>query len=1068
MDGEAGRGPGSPSSSAARSAFGAGFRAGIAAAAAGRASSSTTPRSSSSTCTRGSYAELAASGGKQSPLQTSPSPGAISNYGSLGELAVGSSSFGGSSSSSSGVPRRSRRQSRDMESPPFAAVTHARAEGVEAASATEAQEMRPLADPRAERTGVATASARSSMFDGECSFPIGTRVALRLGDGAEEAVGTVRFVGSTTFSSGTWVGISLDEPLGKNDGSLLGTCYFRCAPRHGVFARPGMLRAGGPDASMFEEQDTTIPADPDAHAKEVVCRSRSSERRANLRSSLASASTSASSVRSSLVGAGCESEWKFSSKDASPGCVPDREALCIDASAAATPNVGPLFSTSRSLGSARGCDVAAEDVRKPDLAKSLAQTLVDEAADQAKREVCQRLALAAEEHDEEQLRQLIPEAWCRGVDVAELQSAQKVLNFEIQRGMKGELDSLCSRISRLSDSVARVETQATDLARSAPDRWFSELTERLERRIWDGVGQQVQAVVRKAVKQATDDLKSERSHTSLSPTPPFAKAIGLQSPAQPPALAPLASIVGSTGSVKGDGSSWPLSAEQPGRFPFGGGHALRSSRCEERRSLSPQRRAGVSPESSRSPERNPSARRSILMDVWESAFHEEQQHQNPSGSAQATLPSAEMLQKTAREAVRRWSPPRGASSSAPTPPRNSALSVALDSLAAAQKFEAMYGKGTLAVDGKTERAGSPRRQTLSPNLSQSTLALEPIAFSPERSADVLPDTTLQLPPASPGNAVSPVPQPLPPLKPASSGRDCQRMMEAFANGDVASLTQLLASTEALPEAGPDAAQPPKVPPHAWAEEPRSVAALAAAHLAEMAGLDEDFGGVVAQGVREAGGIPLLMRLLGSPHADASQRSILALAALLQHDDAQATCASAMFSEGVLPLLTRHCGSLVAGLKRSAAAAAGLLVLRLAGVGGALAEDCRCKFADSGGIGILVDLLAWPGQDAPKPGSEEKARHDEDCDVALRAIQAMLAGSKGEPLHERLGRQAIRRNAVPRLRLLKASEREGVRRHASRLLAQLLALGPDRGEGQGDTWRDSSGGLPLMLPRASVA
>ncbi|CAH0477614.1 unnamed protein product [Peronospora belbahrii] len=53
--------------------------------------------------------------------------------------------------------------------------------------------------------------------------------------------GVVRFIGTTRFAVGTWVGIELYEPKGKNSGTINGEKYFSCAPNHGIFIRASRL-----------------------------------------------------------------------------------------------------------------------------------------------------------------------------------------------------------------------------------------------------------------------------------------------------------------------------------------------------------------------------------------------------------------------------------------------------------------------------------------------------------------------------------------------------------------------------------------------------------------------------------------------------------------------------------------------------------------------------------------------------------------------------------------------------------------------------------------------------------
>lgn len=55
------------------------------------------------------------------------------------------------------------------------------------------------------------------------TFKIGQRVEVV----GKDVQGVITFYGPTSFASGKWIGVKLDEPKGKNNGSVKGQVYFQ-------------------------------------------------------------------------------------------------------------------------------------------------------------------------------------------------------------------------------------------------------------------------------------------------------------------------------------------------------------------------------------------------------------------------------------------------------------------------------------------------------------------------------------------------------------------------------------------------------------------------------------------------------------------------------------------------------------------------------------------------------------------------------------------------------------------------------------------------------------------------
>lgn len=102
---------------------------------------------------------------------------------------------------------------------------------------------------------------------------VGSRCEVESLEAGLNKRGTVRFVGQTQFSTGTWVGVEYDEPFGKNDGSCVisnlliqdplsdlsfsvkGERYFSCRQNYGVFVRPEKVKVGDYPVEELELED---------------------------------------------------------------------------------------------------------------------------------------------------------------------------------------------------------------------------------------------------------------------------------------------------------------------------------------------------------------------------------------------------------------------------------------------------------------------------------------------------------------------------------------------------------------------------------------------------------------------------------------------------------------------------------------------------------------------------------------------------------------------------------------------------------------------------------------------
>jgi len=245
----------------------------------------------------------------------------------------------------------------------------------------------------------------------------------------------------------------------------------------------------------------------------------------------------------------------------------------------------------------------------------------------------------------------------------------------------------------------------------------------------------------------------------------------------------------------------------------------------------------------------------------------------------------------------------------------------------------------------------------------------------------------------------------------SKGDDAEKFDKAFETNDLKAFVQLLSSSQPIESF--------EERMHPWAEDPRTVGALAGTQLAILASVAEKDDPSVKVKIREAGAISPLVGFLRSEQEDRIQTAVVALSFLTAECEENTVAA---YEAGAMELLLKHVDSPVAGMRAAAATTLRNICM--------VSDDYRKKFVHLGGLKGLVGQLS----SSPDPALNQ-------ADVQLEAVlnlQDLIEDEDGNVI-EAYAREANNAGAQDNLRVLAQADDEEVRGSAEELLDTLTKV-----------------------------